>query len=593
MSEVRNNAKALDVSSDFLPDTANTPRSETSLTTTKTEDWPLLQRVFSFPAMLGTMLVGAAFVVGCAFDINPDFWWHAKTGETILATHQWPTVDPFSFTAAGRPWLAYEWFGDVLFAEIARKAGLRGLDALLILLSAAILAALYTFATLRCRNSKAAFVSTAVLMVLASQAFTLRPQMLGFVFLILTLTILERLRQGNAAIVWCLPPLFLLWINTHGSWIVGLATVAIVLACGSIRFDLGDIHSETLTRTQIGRLGLALILCLVALPITPYGLKLAAYPFEVASSLPLNLANVTEWRSMSFQDLPGKIILAVVLGVLILRSAMRMRWRLDELVLFVGGAVLACIHVRFLLLFVPFAAPVLAGTVAQWIPAYDRKQDHSWLNAALMASALTLMLIYFPSKKTLEADVARMSPVHAVEYLRGHAVPGPMFATYEFGDYLVWAMAPATPVFIDGRGELYEREGVLADYLEVAGVRPRALEVLRARGVQSCLLRQGEPLITLLAALPDWRQIYADDVSVLFERTISPGSPSAVGMPKSARLQSRDLALMAAATFLANNTFRIRSSERSTRNPFKIRTSKTKDLYSFRIRPYEISREGG
>jgi hypothetical protein len=238
-----------------------------------------------------------------------------------------------------------------------------------------------------------------------------------------------------------------------------------------------------------------------------------------------------------------------------------MRWRLDELVLFLGGAVLACTHVRFLLIFVPFAAPVLAGTFAQWIPAYSRKQDHAWLNAVLMAGALTLMLAYFPSKKNLEAAVARTSPVHAVEYLRSHAVPGPMFATYEFGDYLVWAMAPATPVFIDGRGELYEREGVLADYLEVAGVRPRALEVLRARGVQSCLVRQGEPLITFLAALPEWKQIYADDLSVLLVRTGTTSSPSAA---------------------IAYST-----------KPFGIHTSETKDLTSFRISTHGKTGEGG
>jgi hypothetical protein len=170
-----------------------------------------------------------------------------------------------------------------------------------------------------------------------------------------------------------------------------------------------------------------------------------------------------------------------------------------------------------------------------------------------MAGALTLMFAYFPSKRSLEAVVARTSPVHAVEYLRDHAVPGPMFATYEFGDYLVWAMAPATPVFIDGRGELYEREGVLADYLEVAGVRPHALGVLRARGVQSCLVRQGEPLIALLAAVPEWKQTYADDLSVLFVRTETTSSPSA-------------------ASSNSAKPFGIRTYDKSTRSSFRIRT---------------------
>jgi hypothetical protein len=224
---------------------------------------------------------------------------------------------------------------------------------------------------------------------------------------------------------------------------------------------------------------------------------------------------------MPFNELTGKVFLALVLGSLICRSAMRPRWRLDEFLLFVAGTVMACLHVRFLLLFVPFFAPVLAEVLARWIPAYERRQDRLLLNAAIMAAAAGLMIAYFPTQKSLEQIVARNTPVRAVEYLRSHPAPGPLFATYEFGDYLVWSMAPEHRVFIDGRGELYEREGVLADYLDIAGVRPGAIGLLRAHGVESCLIRRNEPLITLLSALPEWRQTYSDDLSVLFVRTES------------------------------------------------------------------------
>jgi hypothetical protein len=135
-----------------------------------------------------------------------------------------------------------------------------------------------------------------------------------------------------------------------------------------------------------------------------------------------------------------------------------------------------------------------------------------------MAGAVALVIGYFPSRGRLEEIVAQQSPVRAVEYLRQHPVPGPMFETYEFGDYLVWSMAPAQRVFIDGRGELYERGGVFADYLHIASLKPGALGVLRGYGVQSCLVRRDEPLATVLAALPDWQQAYSDDLSVLFVR---------------------------------------------------------------------------
>ena len=92
---------------------------------------------------------------------------------------------------------------------------------------------------IRSGNSKAGFVSTAVLLVLAAGSFNLRPQMLGYLFLILTLITLERFRQGKQRAVWLLPILFLIWINAHGSWIIGLGVVALYIACGLVSFQMG------------------------------------------------------------------------------------------------------------------------------------------------------------------------------------------------------------------------------------------------------------------------------------------------------------------------------------------------------------------
>ena len=121
--------------------------------------WEILRLIFSFPAMLGTFLVGATFYDGRLFTVDPDMWWHIKTGQTILAPHHWPTVDPYSFTVLGQPWIAFEWLGDVLIGAVARFGGVRGLDALLIILGSAVMIALYVFGSIRSGNSKAGFVA--------------------------------------------------------------------------------------------------------------------------------------------------------------------------------------------------------------------------------------------------------------------------------------------------------------------------------------------------------------------------------------------------------------------------------------------------
>jgi hypothetical protein len=486
-----------------------------------------LQRVFSFPAMLATFLVGAVFVAGRAFSVDPDLWWHIRTGEIILRTHHWPTTDPYSFTVAGQPWIACEWLGDVLFATVARFTGLQGLDALLIVLGSAIMLALYAYATLRSGNSKAGLVVAAVLFVLANASFSLRPQMLGYLFLILTLIVLERFRQGKPGSLWLLPPLFLAWVNTHGSFVIGMGAIAAYLLGGLFEFRLGNIEARRWTPAERLRLETISLSCLIALTVTPYGAQLALYPFHVASSLPIGVANVMEWQSMPFHLPGGKLFLALVLAFFVTQMALRLTFRLEELVLLLGGIVMACVHIRFLLVFVPFFAPVLATVVARWVTPYQRSKDRYILNAVLMAAVIVAMVRYFPTRDALQQTLSEHFPVRAVEYLRQHPIPGLMFNNYDFGGYLVGANQK---VFVDGRADPYERGGVLADYFHITRLQPGALAVLRNYGIQSCLLEPDEPLATMLAALPEWQRVYSDKVSTLFVRRNATASLEAMPM---------------------------------------------------------------
>jgi hypothetical protein len=491
-----------------------------------------LRWLCSFPAMLGALLVGATFAVVRSFSVDPDMWWHIRTGELILSTHRWPTTDPYSYTAAGAPWMSCEWLGDAFFAVVYRLGGLRGLEVLLAVLASAVMLALYGFATLRSGNCKAAFLVSAVLLALATASFNLRPQMLGYLFLILTLVALELFRQGKQRAVWLLPVLFLFWVNTHGSWIVGLGTVALYIVTGLVSFRIGSLETRGWTNAERLRLEIVFLLSLVAIPVTPYGARLAGYPFTVASTLPISVANILEWQVMPFNVSGGKLFLALVLGFFLAQVAFRFSWHLAELLLFLFGTALACMHIRFLLLFVPFFAPLAATMLARCAPAYQRAKDQYLLNFALMLSVVIAMAHYFPSQAGMEKKVAEQFPVQALEYMRGHAVPGPLFNSYGFGGYLIES---GYKTFIDGRSELFEQTGVLGDYVHITFLRPGALQVLRGYGIQSCLLQRDEPFATLLASSPDWNKVYSDQLSALYvKRNASDATAQALAPAESA-----------------------------------------------------------
>jgi len=475
------------------------------------------------------MLVGAVFVPALRFNVDPDMWWHIKVGESILATHHWPTTDPYSFTVSGQPWIAYEWLGEVIWAAVMRLGGIRGLELLLIVLGSAVMLALYAYTTISSGNSKAGFVACAVLLVLANASFTLRPQMLGYLFLILTLISLELFRRGRRGAVWFLPPLFLVWVNTHGSFVIGHGVILVYWLGGLKEFRLGAIEARRRPPADTRRLAVVFLMCMAVLPLTPYGSKLAIYPFNMALSQPVNLANIQEWQSMPFGLFPGKLFLALLIVFIFLQVALRISWQVEDLALCLFGIAMACIHVRFLLLFVPFFAPLLAGVFARWVPAYDRSKDRVFLNLAIIAVIFGGLVRYFPSQAQMREKISERYPLKAVEFLEAHPVPGPMYNNYGYGGYLVWKLGPAQKDFIDGRADVFERGGVLADYMQISLLKPGALEALRKYGVQSCVLQHDEALATVLAALPDWRRVYSDSQSVVFVRADAlPGTSGSV-----------------------------------------------------------------
>jgi hypothetical protein len=102
--------------------------------------------------------------------------------------------------------------------------------------------------------------------------------------------------------------------------------------------------------------------------------------------------------------------------------------------------------------------------------------------------------------------------------MKQHPIPGHMFNEYFFGGYLVWKLAPKHKVFIDGRGDVYEPTGVFSDYMDIMELKPNALALLKSYRINSCLIRRNSPLATLLAATPNWKRGYEDQLSVIFVR---------------------------------------------------------------------------
>ena len=482
----------------------------------------ILRRVFSFPVMLASLLVLlTALTVHSRFD-DPDLWWHLKTGQIIWSTHAIPLTDQFSYTTNHQALVPQEWFAQVTMYAAYLMGGYSGLMVWLCLFSSMLVVAGYCLCWLYSGNAKVAFAGALAVWLFATIGFSIRPQMIAYVLLIVELVVIHLGRTRNARWFFCLPVLFAIWINCHGSFILGIIVAAVLLASSLIDFKMGALQTRRWEPNSQKIMAWALALSIGALFLNPIGIRQIFYPFDTMLNMHVLLGNVEEWAPLQLTEARGIGLMCVLLVSCLLVIAGRSELFFDELLLMAIGTWLAVSHVRMLVVFGILVAPVLSRQLATLWEGYDSEKDRIWPNALLIGMSLAVVIFAFPSGQNLQEQVATESPVRAVEYIKANHLSGPMLNDYQSGGYLIWA-APEYPVMMDGRTDVYEWSGFLGEFGNWATLQSDPTILLRKYKVNFCLLAPGSPMAHVLPLMPGWKAAYKDDNAVIFVRT-QPGT---------------------------------------------------------------------
>src|SRR5262249_30434539 len=259
----------------------------------------VLQKLFSFPVMLASLLIVlATLTVRSRFD-DPDMWWHLKTGEVIWTTHIIPTTDLFSYTASHQAFVPQEWLSQVLIYGAYRLAGYSGLMFWLCFFTSALLIAGYALCSLYSGNAKIGWAGALLIWLFASVGYAVRPQMIGYLLLIVELLLLHLGRTRSPRWFFLLPPLFAIWVNCHASFFLGLGLAALIFLCSFFNFRMGLLEAERWDSHRQLRLALALALSALALFLNPIGARIVFYPLEFMLHLPINLTVIDEWKPLA------------------------------------------------------------------------------------------------------------------------------------------------------------------------------------------------------------------------------------------------------------------------------------------------------
>jgi hypothetical protein len=473
-----------------------------------------LERLLNFPLVVAAVF---ALLVRCMLPTSmadPDIWWHLRNAEALFRTHSFLVKDSYSFTAMGAPWINHEWLAEIPFYLGWRAMGERGVVLVMVLAIEAVMLGVFYLAYRRSGSIKAAALVSAIAALLATVSFGPRTLLFGWLCLVAELIVLERFRSDERAI-WVLPALFAIWVNTHGSWMIGMVLLCVFIACGAVRMNAGSIANAAWTPVQLRKLMVAAFLSLGALFVNPYGWRLVAYPFNLAFHQQLNIANVEEWRTLDFHSIRGRLFLVCLASFFLLQLVRRRRWALHEVAFLFIGLYSAMAYSRFLFLAAILVMPLLAKDIPGLGPSPLRR-NRPMLNAALLSALALLTVFYSPASRKLSAEESKF-PVSALPYLRDFHPRGNVFNEYAWGGFLEWNTRQI-PVTIDSRVDIFEYNGTLKDYLDATALK-NTNDVLNKYKIRYILFGRDAPMVSFLMQTPAWKIDYEDQTTIVLERT--------------------------------------------------------------------------
>ncbi|HEX2676849.1 MAG TPA: hypothetical protein VHM19_09420 [Polyangiales bacterium] len=501
--------------------------------------------------------VVAALALACAgfFPINnPDTFGHLAQGRQIAQLGHVPMYDSFSFfRPTPQLWSNYEWLSDLLTWKLYALGGPNALlyvKCLMLALSAVLLVRLAELL-----GGARAAVIACLLIVVAIPAsrfrLTERPHLLALPLSAIYFLGLSYLMRGygqarrvvDVAWIGALTLLHLVWVNLHGSHLLGLAITGVCCAVGF--FD---------ARAR-WKLVLVVASQLVVSCISPYGPDILIDAVAHVAN-PVYRKLVSEWEPWQPSD-PFWLFASPILHTLLLIACVPrlLRGGTVTRALFASVCVLGLASfrsIRFVAEYLLLGAPVLALALAVMLQRISSRALAVGCAAVLVPCTVLVPWGSARLPPYLPFDNGTMLlrlPVASGRWLERHARSPRVLAAIEDSWYLMFAV-PQARFLVDGRVPFYG-----ADHLAYVGRafndRATLLATLAEYRIDTVVVRHTykmqRKIFDNLRALPEFRVVSIEDRYATFVREDLPLVPGDTLRPFVALQPSYDHAWLTGA----------------------------------------------
>jgi hypothetical protein len=371
--------------------------------------------------------------------------------------------------------------------------------------------------------------------------WTLRPQTLALVPGAIFVVALGEYIGGRVSARWlaALPLAMLVWVNTHGSFMLGVG----LLACAWLDVAIGALRNPVVERAQAQRrlrdLTVAGAATMLAMLLNPLGLGIFGYVRSMLSNPALQRWFI-EWQppiNDLARDFTGFWFFVMLLALAVLLARGPRRPSATDLLWYCGLAWLTISGVRYAMWFALLLTPLMAERLAAVLPRRSAVTTPSAFAVGyrlLICGLVIAVLPWFEPGRYLGPQAERLfagsgsyrmllgntTPVAATEWLAEHPQTGRFWADMTYTSYTIWQL-PETQVFADLRAELFP-EQIWLDYFDISHGDQQSLALLDRWQITHLMLSLSwqKQLHTLLAHTPGWCEVYQDAEAAIFSRCV-------------------------------------------------------------------------
>jgi hypothetical protein len=453
---------------------------------------------------------------------------------TIIDTNRWaytlPTETPYQYQS----WLSeiflygLWWLGNVPLLTLTRTV--------VVTASYGLVAWLAWRTT---RQGKAVALALLLAALIGWNNWTLRPQTLALLPGAAFIVVLGGYRAGLMSARWLLllPLVMMLWVNGHGSFLLGVGLVGLAWVGTIMTAVRGTPNTATRARQQIGPLTLASGATLLATFVNPQGPGIFPYVHMMITQRSL-LQWFVEWfppqNTLGLAN-TGFWFFALLFLLAVLMASGPERPEATDLLWYVALGWLAIGGVRYAIWFALALLPLLAQQLA---PLFARSRarpaapgfvvGYMLVGVALVVATLPWFQparAMAPSARHLFATagnypflLSSTTPVGATNWLAHHPLEGRFWADMSYTSYTIWRL-PHKQVFADLRVELFP-ETIWKEYFAISRGDERSLEVIEQWQITHLMVdTHWQPsLVSLLSETPGWCVPYQDMRAIVFVR---------------------------------------------------------------------------